>query len=52
METVHEGGVRNYHFESAITSEGLSFDFKLRNGCSTSNNATVLMRQMGIIANK
>lgn len=42
--------VSNYHFESTITPGGLAFDFKLYPGGSTSNNATILMRQMGIIA--
>lgn len=49
LEEEHSGRVHNYHFESAVAAEGLTFDFKLRPGGSTSNNATVLMRQMGII---
>ena len=49
LETDHPGKVSNYHFESAVASTGLTFDFKLRPGGSTSNNATILMRQMGII---
>ncbi|HXS35760.1 MAG TPA: hypothetical protein VN721_03615 [Flavipsychrobacter sp.] len=49
LETNYPGKVRNYHFESAINSQGLVFDYKLKPGCSTSNNATLLMRQMGII---
>ncbi len=50
LETNYPGKVRNYHFESAISSQGLVFDYKLKQGCSTSNNATLLMRQMGIIS--
>ncbi len=50
LEEEHPGGVRNYHFESTVMPDGLAFDFKLHPGGSTSNNATILMRQMGIIS--
>jgi hypothetical protein len=49
LQDTHPGMVRNYHFESSVTAEGLAFDFRLQKGGSTSNNATILMRQMGII---
>ncbi len=49
MEAQYRGKVSNYHFESAVTPSGLTFDFRLKPGGSTSNNATILMRQMGII---
>ena len=49
METNFPRKVRNYHFESRVETAGLAFDFKLRPGASTSNNATILMRQMGIV---
>lgn len=49
MEAHHPGKISNYHFESKVESDGLAFDFKLKPGGSTSNNATILMRQMGII---
>ena len=49
METNHAGKVSNYHFESKVEAGGLAFDFLLKPGGSTSNNATILMRQMGII---
>ena len=49
MEDNYTGSVRNYHFESTVEAGGLSFDFKLKPGASTSNNATILMRQMGIV---
>jgi len=49
MATKHPGKVSNYHFESKVEPGGLSFDFLLKPGGSTSNNATILMRQMGII---
>jgi hypothetical protein len=42
--------VRNYHFESRVDDGTLHFDFRLKPGCSTSANASLLMRQMGIIA--
>jgi hypothetical protein len=49
MESGHTGKISNYYFESSVSVNGLIFDFKLRQGGSTSNNATILMRQMGII---
>lgn len=45
----HPGKVSNYHFESTVNTGGLDFDFRLQPGGSTSNNATILMKQMGII---
>lgn len=49
MATNYKEKVSNYHFESKVETSGLSFDFKLKHGVSTSNNATILMKQMGII---
>jgi len=49
METDYSGRVSNYHFESQVGETALTFDFKLKPGASTSNNATILMRQMGIV---
>ena len=49
LQEEHPGKISNYHFESTVTPAGLAFDFKLHSGGSTSNNATILMRQMGII---
>lgn len=49
MELNYSGKVSNYHFESRVEATGLSFDFRIKPGGSTSNNATILMRQMGII---
>lgn len=49
LEDAYPGMLRNYHFESTVAADGLAFDFKLYPGGSTSNNATILMRQMGII---
>ena len=41
--------VRNFHFETFIKGDELSFDYKLKPGVSTGKNATFLMRKMGII---
>jgi hypothetical protein len=49
MEDKHRGAVSNYHFESSVQEGALIFDFKLKPGSSQSNNATILMQQMGII---
>ncbi len=51
LEDHYPGRVTNYHFESTVEATGLKFDFKLKRGGSTSNNATILMRLMGIISN-
>lgn len=48
MERKHHA-ISNYHFESRIENDELSFDYVLRPGMSTSKNATFLMRKMGII---
>lgn len=49
LEQTHPGKISNYHFESRVEQDHLGFDYKLKTGCSTSNNATVLMRLMDII---
>ncbi len=49
MAARYTGEINNYHFESTVSPTGLSFDFTLKTGGSTSNNATILMKQMGII---
>ncbi len=49
MEATHKGKISNYYFESKVAQGELTFDFRIRRGGSTSNNATILMRQMGII---
>ena len=43
------GKISNYHFESEIDGNQLSFDYKLKPGGSTSSNATMLIKMMGII---
>jgi hypothetical protein len=49
LEQTHKGKISNYHFESRVEQDHLDFDYKLKQGCSTSNNATMLMRLMDII---
>ena len=41
--------VRNMCFEIEIDQAKISFDYKLREGVTTKMNASILMRQMGII---
>ena len=48
MEASHPDKISNYYFESKVEEGELTFDFRIRRGASTSNNATILMRQMGI----
>ncbi len=43
------GSVENFCFESELTTDGLHFDFKKKNGVAQSTNATYLMKKMGII---
>jgi predicted ATPase/prepilin signal peptidase PulO-like enzyme (type II secretory pathway) len=49
LEGIHPGKISNYHFESEISGASLKFDYQLKPGCSTSNNATILMKLMNII---
>jgi hypothetical protein len=49
LEEQHAGKVANHHFESTIEGNELKFDYQLKKGCSKSNNATILMQQMGIV---
>jgi DNA mismatch repair ATPase MutS len=43
------GKLSNYHFDSQLVGTELKFDYQLRTGCSTSNNATLLMQLTGIL---
>ena len=36
----------NYHFREQITDEGIHFDYKLKNGPSTTRNAIALLHYM------
>ena len=40
--------VKNFHFDSQIQGEALTFDFKLRPGICESFNALILMKKIGI----
>jgi DNA mismatch repair ATPase MutS len=37
----------NYHFSEQVTDDGISFDYKLKNGASTTRNAIKLLSLMG-----
>lgn len=49
LETKLPGKIANWHFETFIKGDELSFDYTLHPGVSTSKNATFLMKKMGII---
>lgn len=49
MEKDYPEKIKNYHFETFIKGDELSFDYKLKPGVSTGKNATFLMKKMGII---
>lgn len=49
MAEQYPGKISNYHFESEINGNQLTFDYKLKPGGSTSSNATMLIKMMGII---
>jgi DNA mismatch repair ATPase MutS len=49
LEIQYPGKISNYHFDSSISGNELTFDYTLKSGCSTSNNATTLMRLNGIL---
>jgi DNA mismatch repair ATPase MutS len=49
MEVLHAPLLVNRHFDSEVVDGELVFDYTLKNGCSQSNNATILMEKMGII---
>ena len=45
----YSGAIENFCFESELSDNTLSFDFKIRRGVAQSKNATFLMKKMGII---
>lgn len=49
ISTEYPETIINYCFESSLTDNNLSFDYKLKSGVSQNRNATFLMKQMGII---
>ena len=52
LEDTYPGKVSNFHFDSGIRGNELHFDYTLRSGCSTSNNATLLMKLNGILVDE
>jgi DNA mismatch repair ATPase MutS len=49
MESEYPGKVLNKCFEIEIEGESIRFDYKLQNGITRKMNASILMKQMGII---
>ncbi len=49
LENEHPGFISNACFESEITADTLSFDYKLRKGVAQNKNASFLMKKMNII---
>lgn len=49
IENKHPSGIKNLCFETEINQAKISFDYKLRNGITSKMNASILMKQMGII---
>lgn len=48
LEQEFPGIIQNYHFDSSILNEEIVFDYKLKEGVCQSNNATLLMKKVGI----
>lgn len=48
LEKENDGQVKNYHFEEHYKDGKLDFDYKLRNGVSTTRNALYLLKMAGI----
>ena len=49
LADTYPGDIENFCFESELTENGLTFDFKKKKGVAQTTNATYLMQQMGII---
>lgn len=49
LENEYPNLISNYHFDSTVSGYELTFDYTLKSGCSTSNNATILMKLNGIL---
>lgn len=49
LEEVYNGAIKNYHFDSQINGDELSFDYKIKSGVSQNRNASFLMKKLGII---
>lgn len=48
LETEYPGIITNYHFDSAIISNEIVFDYRLKDGICQSTNASLLMQKIGI----
>lgn len=48
MERKNEGRIKNYHFREFFKNDKLYFDYKLRQGISTTRNAMYLIKMAGI----
>jgi DNA mismatch repair ATPase MutS len=49
LENEYAGLIENHCFESHLSNNELSFDYKLKKGIAQNRNATFLMQKMGII---
>lgn len=52
LEKETKGSIKNYHFEEQYKDGEISFDYKLREGVSTTRNALYLIRMAGIEINE
>ncbi len=48
LEGESNGKVKNYHFQESYENDQIIFDYKLRNGVSTTRNAIFLIKASGI----
>jgi DNA mismatch repair ATPase MutS len=48
MKKEYPENILNYHFDAHVSNDELYFDYKLKEGISTSLNASILMRKIGI----
>lgn len=48
MKKEYPENILNYHFDAQVSNEELYFDYKLKEGISTSLNASILMKKIGI----
>ncbi|AFS78870.1 DNA mismatch repair protein MutS [Gottschalkia acidurici 9a] len=48
LEKENNGNIKNYHFQEHYKNDKIHFDYKLREGVSTTRNALYLIRMAGI----
>lgn len=48
LEEDYPGHIKNYHFTDHIINNEISFDYRLKEGVSTTTNAIALMKMIGI----